>query len=256
MRSVNDSELPSDALRHIAVMFVELGEQLASSDSASAFDALTTVAVRQVRGADAASITTYRDNQFKTVSSTSDRARRADAIQYELRSGPCLDAVIENALYQPDDLRSDDRWPEYGARVNRELGWTSMLSFRLFPELATVELRAGLNLYAEHEHAFDLTSVQVGLLLATHGAMAIAADLNRAQSEDLNRALHTSREIGVAVGILMTRHQLSRDQAFDLLRVASQHQNRKLRDVAIEVGDTGTLRLRAGLPPAGQVRSG
>jgi hypothetical protein len=41
----------------------KLGEQLASSDRASAFDALTTVAARQVRGADAASITTYRNNQ-------------------------------------------------------------------------------------------------------------------------------------------------------------------------------------------------
>lgn len=255
MSSLTGPQPPSDALRQVAVMFAELGEQLAHAATTSAFDALTQVAARRVPGADAASITTYRNNRFNTVASTSDRARHADAIQYELRSGPCLDAVVDNTLYQPDDLRHDDRWPEYGTRVNRELGWTSMLSFRLFPELASVEVVAGLNLYAERAHAFDAAAVQVGLLLATHGAMAIAADVNRAQVEDLKRALDTSREIGVAVGTLMTRHRLTRDQAFDLLRVASQHQNRKLRDVAAEVAESGTLSLRADQSPQGQIRS-
>jgi ANTAR domain-containing protein/GAF domain-containing protein len=254
MGTLTGPEQPSDALRQVAVMFAELGEQLASADSASAFDALTQVAARRVPGTDAASITMYRNNRFSTVASTSDRARHADAIQYELRSGPCLDAVVDNTLYQPDDLRHDDRWPEYGTRVNRELGWTSMLSFRLFPELASVEVVAGLNLYAERAHAFDAAAVQVGLLLATHGAMAIAADVNRAQAEDLKRALGTNREIGVAVGMLMSHHRLTRDQAFDLLRVASQHQNRKLRDIAAEVAESGTLPLRAGESPAEGVR--
>jgi ANTAR domain len=36
-------------------------------------------------------------------------------------------------------------------------------------------------------------------------------------------------------------HKLTREQAFDLLRIASQNSNLKIRDVAEEVGDTGTL---------------
>ena len=53
----------------------------------------------------------------------------------------------------------------------------------------------------------------------------------------------------------MMKHKLTRQQAFDLLRVASQHSNRKLRDIAVEVADTGTLDLpstpqRPGLPPS------
>ena len=39
----------------------------------------------------------------------------------------------------------------------------------------------------------------------------------------------------------MARHQLSREQAFDALRIASQNTNKKLRDIAVEVGDTGVL---------------
>jgi AmiR/NasT family two-component response regulator len=129
-----------------------------------------------------------------------------------------------------------------------------MLSFRLFPELASVEVVAGLNLYAVRAHAFDAAAVQVGLLLATHWAMAIAADVNRVQAGDLRRALDTDREIGVAVEMLMTHHRLTRDQAFDLLRVASQHQNRKLRDIAAGVAESGTLPLRTDTSPVDRVR--
>ena len=39
------------------------------------------------------------------------------------------------------------------------------------------------------------------------------------------------------------RYNFTRSQAFDLLRVASQHTNRKLAEIATEVGDTGTLDL-------------
>jgi AmiR/NasT family two-component response regulator len=129
-----------------------------------------------------------------------------------------------------------------------------MLYFRLFPELASVEVVAGLNLCAVRAHAFDAAAVQVGLLLATHGAMAIAADVNQAQAGDLRRALDTNREIGVAVGMLMTHHRLTRDQAFDLLRVASQHQNRKLRDIAAGVAEGGTFPLRTDASPVDRVR--
>ena len=43
------------------------------------------------------------------------------------------------------------------------------------------------------------------------------------------------------MGILMQRHQISRDEAFDVLRTASQDSNRKLSAVASEVADTGIL---------------
>jgi hypothetical protein len=229
------------SLRDIAVMFAELGRQLSSAGSATAYDAVTQVAIRRVAGASAASITTLRNGTFTTVSATNERARQADAVQYELGSGPCVDAVLEETRYQPKDLRHDHRWPEFGRRVHKEVGWTSMLSFRLFSELAVVEVLAGLNLYAEQADAFGPEAVQVGLLLATHGAVAVAAQVNRDKSENLQRALQTNRDIGVAVGVLMTRHLLTQDQAFDLLRVASQNLNRKLLDVAVEVGDTGAL---------------
>ena len=42
----------------------------------------------------------------------------------------------------------------------------------------------------------------------------------------------------------MQRHNLTREQAFDVLRVASQDSNRKLSAVASDVADTGTLAIQ------------
>ena len=64
------------------------------------------------------------------------------------------------------------------------------------------------------------------------------------RARNLKRALESNREIGVAIGVLMHEHRLSRVQAFDVLRAASQDSNRKLADIAIEVVDTGTLSIR------------
>lgn len=52
------------------------------------------------------------------------------------------------------------------------------------------------------------------------------------------------------MGVLMARLKIPREQAFGLLRMASQSSNRKLRDIATEVVGTGTLDLPAPRPRA------
>ena len=69
----------------------------------------------------------------------------------------------------------------------------------------------------------------------------------RDKIENLERALTSSRRIGAAIGVLMYRHKVTIDQAFELLRVASQVTHRKLRDVAEDVLTTGELNLPHGL---------
>ena len=54
---------------------------------------------------------------------------------------------------------------------------------------------------------------------------------------------NSNREIGVAIGIIMATSRLTRADVFGLLRIASQHANRKLIDIAIEVGDTDELTM-------------
>lgn len=230
----------TDDLRNVARVFTELGARIKAVGPGSALDAIVTVAVESVDGVRWASITRCRADEFSTVASSADEPVRADAIQYDLGSGPCVDAIITDTVYRPRDLRTDDRWPEYGRRVAEEVGALSMLSYRM-GDAVDGETVHGLNLYADHTDAFDERAEFFGLLLATHGAAAVSAVTNRDRAQHLERALLTNRDIGVALGVLMSSHKITRDEAFGLLRVASQNSNRKLRDVAVEVAETGVL---------------
>jgi hypothetical protein len=65
----------------------------------------------------------------------------------------------------------------------------------------------------------------------------------RREATEIAAAVESNRDIGAAVGILMCRHHLTQEQAFQTLRQASQHHHIKLRVLARDVIDTGTLDL-------------
>ena len=117
-----------------------------------------------------------------------------------------------------------------------------MLAIRLY--LEDYDFLAGLNLYAHAPDAFDASSQTLVTVLATHAALAVSGAAARARAANLEKALISNREIGVAMGVLMNQHKITRDQAFGLLRLASQNGNRKLAEIAVEVADTGVLAER------------
>lgn len=236
----------SEQLAGIADAFTEIGLRVSGASSASTLQAIVDVTVERVRGAHAASITHLADDAFVTVAATSAFALAADKVQYALGSGPCIDAILEETIYRPRDIRTDRRWPEFGRQV-AGLGVGSMLSYRMTTDGEAI---ASLNVYSGDVDAFDDTAAAIGLLLATHGGLAASAVAHRTHSEQLQHALSTSRQIGQAMGILMATHKVTEDQAFDLLRIASTNTNRKLREIAADVVQTGTLDVVS--PPRGR----
>jgi hypothetical protein len=221
--------------------YASLGRLVDSAGRHERYDQVPQTAVELIGPATTASITRMQGDSFRSVGATGPLAEQADQVQYDLRSGPCVDTILDGTcLYAPSDLAADDRWPGFGPKA-AALGLCSMLSFRLAAGHDGVT--ACLNVYAGRPHAFGDEDLVTGLLLATHATTALSAELSNQRIEDLEQALQTNREIGVAVGILMDQRKLTRSQAFDLLRIASQHSHRKVRDIAVEVGDTGELPL-------------
>ena len=231
-----------DTLQHLADAFASLEPHVIEAAPADAvLNSITSNSLRAVRGAEHAAITRGRPGAFKTVAETSDVPLKVDTIQYELGYGPCIDAIIDNTTYHSPDLAEEQRWPDFGWRAVEDVGVRSMLSYRMF--LEDDDLIAGLNLYSSKTDAFDKNAVTTGLLLATHGALALSALRRGDTAAHLARALESNREIGVAMGVLMSQHKITREQAFNLLRITSQHTHRKLSQIAADVADTGTLEL-------------
>ena len=91
-----------------------------------------------------------------------------------------------------------------------------------------------LDLYADAPHSFQDEDRAAAALFAAHAAVAFAAARQRVQFQ---KALASRDVIGQAKGILMSQSHISADEAFDMLRRASQRLNRKLVSVAQDIVD-------------------
>ena len=183
-------------------------------------------AVEVVPACDAASVSLRRRrNRSETVAASSDIARRADQLQYELAEGPCLEAVVTGGSRLSNRLDSSEDWPRWGPRA-ATMGVHAILGIQLS---TSDEVLGALNLYAGKPGAFTREDVDVAEIFATHATNALTA---ARMSSGLRTALHTRHMIGVAQGILMELYELSMDQSFELLRRYSSHSNTKLGEVA------------------------
>jgi GAF domain-containing protein len=186
-----------------------------------------------VPGADDATITMVRkDRHCYSAAATSALASDFDALQDETGEGPCLDAIWHQQTLRVDDLATDPRWPVLGPRAAaRRIH--SMLCLQLFVHRDTL---GALDLLAHATSAFTDESEHVGLLLASHAAIA-AADAQH--FENVTSALVNRDLIGQAKGILMERFKITSDQAFAVLAKVSQETNRKVSAVAEDLARTG-----------------
>jgi GAF domain-containing protein len=196
-------------------------------------DGVVRLAREMVPGADEATITMVRkDRHCYSAAATSELASDFDVLQDETGEGPCLDAIWQQETVRVDDLNSDPRWPVLGPRA-AERGIHSMLCLQLFVVRDTL---GALDLLARATSAFTDESEHVGLLLASHAAIA-AADAHH--FEHVTSALVNRDVIGQAKGILMERFKITSDQAFAVLARVSQDTNRKLSAIAEDLARTG-----------------
>jgi hypothetical protein len=94
--------------------------------------------------------------------------------------------------------------------------------------------RSATERWADHELAAAGVRLRAEMLMEELAAA-------RERIKHLETALQTNRTIAMAIGIVMARRSLSADGAFERLRIASQQQHRKLRDLAEEIVYTGEL---------------
>ncbi|HUR73503.1 MAG TPA: GAF and ANTAR domain-containing protein [Sporichthya sp.] len=217
------------------------GVVLAQEDLSSTLDEICRISVRAIPNAEGASLTMFNEQGPAAVAASDDWAKTLDETQYREREGPCLDAARTGLVFRVRDLKEESRWPSYAPHA-AGLGARSMISLPL-----TVEgkLLGALNLYARDSDAFDAESVSVAEIIAGHAGLAsqVAATFfrHRDLSEGLQQAMLSRATIEQAKGILMARHKVRAEPAFELLRAASSRRNVKLRVLAEEVVETGKL---------------
>jgi GAF domain-containing protein len=197
---------------------------------------ITAIATHWVPGSESTSITLIRADKPFTAAHHGVMALAADELQYQKGYGPCIDAGRGGVVLRIDDVREETRWPDYMAHV-LETGVRSSLSVPLPYQGTSV---GALNIYSSKPEAFaSPDSLEAGLEVAETIAVAVVNADAHAQLSDQTRnmrlAMDSRAVIEQAKGVLMAQRHVDSDQAFEILREASQRYNRKLRDIALGI---------------------
>ena len=219
-------ESPETSLQQLADAARSMQEKTTTQEM---LDEAVQVAIEIIEGCDLAGMSIVNPGGVDTPAGSGDALKRLDSLQFELREGPCFEALQNQEIMLSRDLATDARWPIWGPRVAKEIGVGSIVSYRLF---TTADTLGAMNLYSLTTDAFDTEDIDTGRALAAHVAVALAEAQNVTH---LETAISARTAIGRAEGILMERFDLSPAQAFAVLRRVSQRRNIKLNRVAEEL---------------------
>ena len=238
-RNKDTSLVESDPVADLTVNFSETARILFSAGSVvDTLSSVVDLAVATIEGCDFAGLFLIEDGLVSTPVHTDPIVVEVDALQHLTGQGPCLDAITEQIIFYAEDLSIDERWSHFGPQAT-SAGIRSVLALPLADEAR----RGAVNLYARYPSAFGVVDRGKAVILASLATLALSAahlhENEERRAENLHAALRTRELIGQAEGILMQRERISADEAFDILRRASQHLNRKLREVAQDLVDTG-----------------
>jgi hypothetical protein len=238
---------PEDMLAAIAALPVAFTPDSTPEASLATAAAL---ALALIPACDAVGITLVGTNDDAaapgTAAATDSFAVALDTLQYDLADGPTLTAMDTGVSCLLIVEGGDGRWPKFAAKAGR-LGLAACLAAPIQaiagssgrrPAGRVPSAPGALSLYSKSARFGDHDAVLAGVLAAAVSLGLASADAVRyagEQAEQLTQALASRDTIGQAKGILMAREGCTPDEAFDMLRRASQRLNQKLRVVAEQI---------------------
>lgn len=221
----------------LSTVFARLrGMLLSEQDATTAVHQLARAAHQMLPSAAGAGASLLDEDGTRVTTAATDAVvEAADALQYELRQGPCLSAWATREPQRVDDTAVDPRWARWQAHA-AEAGIRSVLSV---PLAYRGDGQGALKVYATTPGAFGDAEERLLILLAEAAATLLGAaqpvDAPARLSAALQEALASREVIGLATGVLMAREHLDPERARSRLLEKARTQGRRVTEVAAEV---------------------
>jgi anti-anti-sigma factor len=185
--------------------------------------------------ADGVSVSLRRRGRLATVAASDQIILDMDTHQYSTGEGPCIAASVEGRRFHARSLAEEVRWPHFTPKA-RALGINAILS----APLRTKDRPFGaLNIYSRRPDVFAEQDEEMASALAAETSAILSGALFNVvgQQRDgrIQGALETRQAIALAQGVIMERRGISEDDAYTVLRIASQKSGRSLHIHASEV---------------------
>jgi GAF domain-containing protein len=222
----------------IAATFVEMADTMINDfDTLDLLHLLTRRCV-ELLDADAAGILLASPaGRLQVAASTSRGARAVDLFQMQDEQGPGLDCYYTATPVAVENLAAvGSRWPKFAAEATHH-GFTSVVAL---PMRLRGDVIGVLSLLAATGTALaSEAETRVAQAMADACTLAIlqsrGTEERRVAAEQLNHALQSRVVIEQGKGVLVTRLQVSEDEAFEMLRRRARATRRRLTEVADEL---------------------
>ncbi len=229
MTDIDFTDELTSAMSELASLLVD------EDDLPGMLDRVARLAARSIPDCDSAGVTLLAGVEPITAAASDERTLVVDLAQYKAGDGPCLEAYRTRTVQRVAVEKAMRRYPDFTLAA-RDAG---IRSFLAAPLLVRGDGIGSLNLYSADTHGFAALDEAVVVLFAAQAAVAVANSRlyqsARALSAQLEVAMASRSVIEQAKGVIMAVRAVDDATAFDLLRRTSQAENRKLRQIAIDV---------------------
>lgn len=218
----------------------ELHAMLATTVPVAALlDAVVARAAMRSGPGSAAAITLRVDGAGTVAAASDERSAACDRAEQTAGDGPCLESARVGHVITVPEVEQDDRWPMWRA-ATLHAGFGSAAAL---PAPASASGSSGIelaiNLYRTSSGPWEEPLLADVGRFAEDAARAVAVAAHAEQqarvNTDLKQAMASRSVIDQAMGVVMAQNRCGPEEAFGILRRASQHRNAKLRDVATEI---------------------
>ncbi|MBO0875486.1 MAG: GAF and ANTAR domain-containing protein [Pseudonocardia sp.] len=209
-----------------------LYELLAGAETAEFLDELARMAVDQVDAQVSCGLAAYKEGGTVTLASSDDLAADLEHSQDVAGEGPRTEAIATGTAVEVTDAARLGKWPAWRDLAVAQ-GVRRCLSL---PMVAEEETLGAVTLYARTDVPFSVEDGRAAEMFASYATGALMIAIRLAEMAELTSHLETALEsravIDQAKGIIMAEQHCTADEAFTILRTASQNQNLRLRHLA------------------------
>ena len=175
------------------------------------------------------------EHELHYVAASDAHGRHLEKLQSHAGRGPCVDALMLDAVIRTRDVTTDDRWRV----LHEDLAETPVRAVVGIPVHLAGAAVGSLDAY--HERPHDWTEDEVRGIAAYAGLVenflvtALHAERQERLATQLQHALEHRVAVERAVGMVMARRNLEAVDAFNVIRSAARSSRRRVADVAAEL---------------------
>lgn len=191
-------------------------------------------------GARWACVAVVRGRTVRAEATTSDDARTAVAVLSEHGTAALVEAVSGTTplVVELEEAGSGSRWQPAAGDLRARLGVRRLVVLPVLRRRARRE-SAAIVVGSDQDADLNGRTVALGRVVATTLALLLDAQAALEDQRTLRRALEGDREVGVALGIVMATHRMTRSRALEVLCDESRASGRTLVEVAGAVAGSG-----------------